>query len=115
MSNTPDPRCATCRHWGAQTAACDEFQDWQADKLRHKRCERVIPRWKIEGSIPRVERAYIEDHLGFRRDETAEARYDKLMKEAFADHPAYVQDGSEYVAELITGPTFGCTLHEAKE
>ena len=31
------------------------------------------------------------------------------------EHPAYVEDGSDYHAALRCGPEFGCVLFEAKE
>lgn len=36
----------------------------------------------------------------------------RILKPAYADRLAFVQDGSDYLAELKTMPDFGCVQHD---
>lgn len=35
-----------------------------------------------------------------------------VLKAEFKDRKFFVQDGSDYIADLLTLPTFGCIAHE---
>lgn len=80
------PTCKTCRHWS------------ETDRVGFGRC----------GGIPMgrdklVEPDYVE--TVFVNDDT-----DELIP----PDGAAAMDGSGYFAAIITGPDFGCTLHEEK-
>lgn len=92
MSNT----CANCAFWGAG-AGDDAYAGWEARSVGFRRCSGVQERWTIgEGSYLAGED---QDQFAARRiRELSEAR-------------AYVEDGSEYMANLVTGPDFFCALH----
>ena len=38
---------------------------------------------------------------------------ERVFKKEYEGHKAFVQDGSDYRADLLTMPDFGCVLHEA--
>lgn len=90
--------CSTCKHWGAGSGV-----DWKADGIGFKRCAGVRERWVIENEAAAQGKPYRDD-----ADKWIERR-----KEALKAARAYVQDGSEYVADLVTGPDFSCALYEA--
>lgn len=88
-------RCDQCANW-----KIDDDHEWEARSVGFRKCAAVRPRWVIQDEAsdkvaygPGREDAYIKS----RRDALLAAR-------------AYVQDGSEYRAELMTGPDFSCPL-----
>jgi hypothetical protein len=85
-----EARCDKCKHWASQ----DGF-DWEAHAVGFGWCKAVRERWVIA-------------------DEATAERIDgkAARQEALKASRAYVQDGSEYRAELITGPDFFCALFE---
>lgn len=96
---TEAKRCDACKHW-----ATEEKFDWEAASIDFRRCMAVKQRWDIMDNAAR--RVYEGD------DDAYEARQRERM-EALKASRAYVQDGSEYHAELVTGPDFFCALFEA--
>jgi hypothetical protein len=84
------PRCDKCRHWGVD----DDGYDWEAKAVGFHICKAVRERWEItdEASPKRAE------------------EFQQVRQDALRASRAYVQDGSEYVAQLITGPNFFCAL-----
>ena len=96
-------RCDACKHW----KDTDEW-DVQAGGLR--KCERALPKWKIEDAIPEAIRS---GKYGFEGDDDPEtAAYKAAAEGVFAAARVAVNDGSQYCAELLTRPDFGCVLHE---
>lgn len=82
-------RCDQCRHWQG-----DEHE-WEAERAGFRKCEAVRPRW------------IIMDEAGEKRVADVDQRVEALKASC-----AYVQDGSEYRADLFTGPDFFCALFE---
>ena len=80
-------RCDQCKHWTTKT------HDWTADTAGFGWCQAVRERWVIE-------------------DEASSKRTDTETRiAALKTARAYVQDGSEYTAALLTGPDFFCALY----
>lgn len=88
-------RCDQCKHWDSDKAN----EHWEAQGVGFGWCKGVRERWRIQDEVPR------DQDLG---DAWAAARVEHLKKSR-----AYVQDGSEYVAELFTAPDFFCALFTA--
>ncbi len=83
-----EPRCAHCRHW------IHEAHSWDANAIGFRRCAAVRERWKIE-------------------DEASEKRMaEGVRRAAVKAARAYVEDGSEYHAALVTAGDFSCALFE---
>ncbi len=85
-----ETKCENCKHWGA-----DGEIGWEAAQVGFNRCCGVRERWIIqdEASPRRNDKQWIE-----------------ARKEALRAARAYVQDGSEYTAELVTSADFSCAL-----
>lgn len=100
----PNARCDACKHW--DLAAVSQY-DWEGESVGFGLCRAVRTRWDIqdEDAGPRVR---IPD-----QDEAFEALVQQ-RREALRKSRAYVQDGSEYRAELITAPDFFCALFQEK-
>lgn len=91
-------RCDGCRHW------TEEPEEWEAKAVGFRECRAVRERWRIQDDASSgIEWAGEEDgaYMQARRDALKAAR-------------AYVQDGSEYMAQLYTAPDFFCALWAAK-
>lgn len=85
-------RCKTCKHWEA-------YKDDEEYALRGAGiCHAAKKLWNLSES----EQDINNDWLYYR----------KLKPEA-AGVLSFVQDGSNYMAELVTMPDFGCVQHEA--
>ncbi len=91
-------RCDQCRHWGRDD---DDGSGWEGQSIGFKACSGVKERWRIEIAIG-IDYATTEAWLA------AESEALKLAR-------AYTQDGSDYKAELVTGPDFFCALFKPKE
>ena len=78
--------CKTCEFWK------DTDGDYPKGSIELGKCKRVKMFWDC------TEWEDIPDHWECRRVLTEEAK----------DELAFVQDGSDYSAELITRPDFGC-------
>jgi hypothetical protein len=85
-------RCDQCKHW----VVYDGY-DWEAMNAEFGLCRGVRERWKITDEASK-------DRINDR----------ELRAAALKEAKAYVQDGSEYVAQLVTAPDFFCALYEAK-
>jgi hypothetical protein len=96
-------QCAECKHWDKDS----ENQEWEARKSGFGKCNAIRTRWDI-----------MDDASGGRRwaegDEAKKALIEARI-DALRAARAYVQDGSEYRAELFTGPDFFCALFFAKK
>lgn len=93
MSATDAARCATCAHWTPQD------YDGQFDRIGFRECVAVRQREAVEREAP------TKGLMSAARREAEDA--------AIIAARAVVIDGSSCMAALITGPDFGCILHEA--
>lgn len=89
--------CKECKHWR------EEKEDWTATGIGFRKCMAIRERWRIEEDATR----------GLEYDDVEGSDFVTKRRNAFKTARAYVQDGSEYVADLITGPDFGCVLFAA--
>lgn len=90
-------RCDQCRHW---KRAEESNEEWEAMGAGLRECAAVRERWRI-----------VEDAVsGLDMDVVGDDQYMTIKKEALRTAKAYVQDGSQYRAELFTGPDFFCAL-----
>lgn len=96
-------KCETCKSWQ------DPKERWDRRDSGMRGCQKVKERWEIEDSVSGKQR-YPPYELG---DEAANA-WIASRTQALRDAKAYVEDGSDYSAELVTGPDFSCALWEAK-
>ena len=89
--------CDTCKFWGDG----NDDQDWTASGVGFKRCQAIRERWELQDKASK----------GLEWDGEGSA-YDTARADVLRSAKAYVQDGSEYRADLLTGPDFGCVLHQ---
>lgn len=78
--------CKTCAHWGKDDLG-RYSQAWRAIR----RCEYVLPFFDCRGWTEDGEDVITNDRM------------------------AFAQDGSDYSAELLTKPDFGCNQWKAEE
>lgn len=93
-------RCDQCRFW-----EMPKHPAWEDDDVGFRPCKRILPRWNIADDAS----------SGLEWDSEPESKYIKVRREALLASRAYVVDGSQYTAALITGPDFGCALFEKSE
>ena len=91
-------RCDQCRFWQRP-----QYPAWEDDDVGFRTCERIIARWVIADDAS----------SGLEWDSDPEGKYIRARREALLASKAYVTDGSQYHAALITAPDFGCALFEA--
>lgn len=92
-----EARCDHCKHWRSGS----DNAEWEAQSAGFGECLGVRERWVImDGASKGIECAH-EDSSGY-----VAARIGALKSAR-----AYVQDGSEYRAELFTAPDFFCALY----
>ena len=101
-------RCDRCKHW-------KESDHWEASAAGFRECLAVRQRWDIEDEAT----GGIEKHPG--NEPTVEIDYDDVGKRwldarntALQREKAYVEDRSQYMATLYTGPDFFCAKFEQK-
>jgi hypothetical protein len=92
-------RCDGCKHWkkGSDNA------EWEAESAGFGECLGVRERWVIQD----------EASEGMKWDSEDNSSFVTKRVEALKAARAYVQDGSQYRAELFTAPDFFCALHAA--
>ncbi len=90
--------CNLCVHWKLGN------HDWAADRAGMGLCQAAKQRWDIEDGI-----SGYNPHDDKTGEVLAQMMADRLRAARF-----YVQDGSEYRAELFTAPDFFCAAFEAK-
>lgn len=99
-------RCDECKHWFVDDRP--GYREWEAEAVGFGECKAVRERWVVQD----------EANDGVRSWETvgdeAEEQWMAKRRDALRAARAYVQDGSEYRAELYTAPDFFCALFEAK-
>lgn len=88
-------KCGECKYWGSKQPRFKEVDGMN-------RCGRLKELMEI-----RDEKwlQFVKSNQD--RNPTAE---ELAYKEALKSETAYLEDGSDFYAALITGPTFGCTL-----
>ncbi|ERR1700741_1596947 len=96
MTTATMPRCATCVHWSPPDD--DDSYRAQFKVLGVRRCRAVPVAWDATMWSPDA-----DDESGYVRVRGPE--YDRTT--------AFVQDGSDYRADLYTMPEHGCTMHKA--
>lgn len=94
-------RCATCKFWCAN----DGLVGWEGQSAGMRECKRARERWVIMDEANAGQK-YPDDN------DNAEEAWGQRRVDALRQAKLYVQDGSEYHAELVTAPDFGCVLHE---
>jgi hypothetical protein len=95
-------RCDQCKHWSDKP----EQVGWEAEDIGFRECKAVRERWIIQDAANGDVKYYTGD------DDAGEEAWTKRRVDALKASRAYVQDGSEYRAELVTGPDFFCALFE---
>lgn len=100
-------RCDQCKHWKPSN-------EWEANASGFRECVGVRTRWKIEDEAVGGLEKYPTSEATIEFDyEDVGVRWMEAMTTAFQREKAYVQDGSQYRAELFTGPDFFCAKFEA--
>lgn len=92
-------RCDECRHWKKES----ENEEWEAKMAGFGECLGVRERWRIQDEATK----------NLEWDDAEDGAYMKAQREALQAARAYVQDGSQYRAELFTAPDFFCALWNA--
>lgn len=95
-------RCATCKHW-------TPVNSWNANAAGLRKCVAVRQRWDVEDEVPEVVREGREYEW---EENDLSSRYKQAAESVFGRAKAVVNDGSQYIAELLTRHDFGCVLHE---
>ena len=98
-------RCDTCKHWSAPVTEIDEdMPGWEADKVGYRKCNAVRERWEIMDEAGSRHMIGVSDTDAWQAARIA----------ALAASKAFVQDGSEYMAQLVTAPDFFCALYSPR-
>lgn len=95
-------RCDGCKFW--KKATDDGCGDWSAAAISFGECQAVRERWVIQDDAS----------AGLEWSGDDDGAYTKARRDALRAARAYVQDGSQYYAELMTGGDFFCALFVAK-
>lgn len=90
-------RCDQCKFWTG------DVDDWELSGAGFRKCEAVRQRWTITDEASRK----------IEWDGKEDGPYLTSRREALKRARAYVQDGSDYRADLCTGPDFFCALFDA--
>jgi hypothetical protein len=90
-------RCKTCKHWAP-------LPDETLTLRGAGHCTAALPIWEA------TEEAGPEGQENWYNEDTR-----LRLKPACAGVLAVVEDGSQYMARLVTMPDFGCVQHEARE
>ena len=99
------PRCATCRLWSTD----DETIGWTGPSIGMRPCRAVRQKWTIMDEANNGQRFADEN-----APDEADALFIKNRIDALKAAKAYVQDASEYFAQLVTGPDYSCVLHSPR-
>lgn len=90
-------RCDGCKYW----KKASDNEDWEAYDVGFGKCLGVRERWRITD----------EASNGIEWDSAEDGAFQTRRRDALRHSRAYVQDGSEYRATLLTAPDFFCALH----
>jgi hypothetical protein len=94
-------RCDGCQHWKKES----ENEEWEAKEAGFGECLAVRERWRITDEVS--PKPYEAD------SDEDENSFVAMRTSALQAARAYVQDGSQYRAELFTAPDFFCALFDA--
>lgn len=97
-------KCATCNHWVA-------LEEWDVVAGGLRRCKAVRQKWDVEDEVPETLRDGKYSDKG--STDPIDIAYGKAAEDVFKKALAVVNDGSQYRADLLTRPEFGCILHSA--
>jgi len=103
MTAETNMRCDRCKFWSDKEVEIG----WEAEMIGFRECRAVRERWAIQDGANDGVKFYPGD------DDAGEAAWIKKRNDALRASRAYVQDGSEYRAELVTGPDFFCALFQS--
>ena len=102
-------RCDQCRHWKE-----DKHAGWEYTHSGFRTCAAVRERWEVMDEATRErELGWADGEDGWNEWEGAPAppnSWTGVRVAALKAARAVVQDGSEYMAELLTAPDFFCAL-----
>ena len=93
-------RCDQCSHWQEPTS----LRSGEAKRIGFGLCRGVRERWDIRDTVERPEKLGREEAMA----------YAAAQSDALKAAQAYVEDGSEYYAGLLTAPDFFCALFKGK-
>ena len=97
-------RCDQCQFWG------EKADTWETGQIGFRKCDAVKQRWDIADAAHDGVK-----HPQFNKDDPASyERWAKERSDALKASRAFVEDGSEYHAALLTGPDFFCALFKQK-
>lgn len=97
-------RCDQCKFWG------EKADTWETGEIGFRRCDALKERWKIaDGAHDGVKFPQFDASNEQSRKQWARERSDALKASR-----AFVEDGSEYHAALLTGPDFFCAFFKQK-
>ena len=102
-------RCDECQHWLINSPN----EEWEAKGAGFGQCCGILERWRIMDD-PLEEIAYETDPAVKLSGEEAENYVLAQRLQNLKDARAYVQDGSQFRADLFTAPDFFCALFERK-
>ena len=108
MPDKSEMRCDQCRHWKKDS----DNQEWEASRAGFGECRAVRERWRIMDEAS-TNIAWGEGEEGWNDnsdDPPPPNSFTGVRVAALRSVRAYVQDGSEYRAELYTAPDFFCAL-----
>lgn len=88
-------RCDQCAHWA------DKSDEWEAQAVGFCQCMAARERWRIQDQASE----------GVEWDSEEDGAYMAKRRDALKAARCYVQDGSQYHAELMTAPDFFCALY----
>ena len=83
-------RCDECKHWSKDT------DNHYPESFNFGKCTRVKLFWECT-----------------KWDDSPDGEYDLMLTDDAEGNKAFVQDGSDYKAELITVADFGCVQFES--
>lgn len=91
-------RCDRCKYWKVGSGN----EEWEVKGAGFGECLAVRERWRIMDEASKT--------IGRYKTEDGEQIWIKARVDALRVAKAYVQDGSEYRAELFTAQDFFCAL-----
>lgn len=99
-------RCDECEFWVPS-------DDWDVKAGGLRRCSAVREKWRVEDEVPEAAKdAKCDEEYD---DGQLSGLYAQASGVVFGRALAVVNDGSQYKAELLTRPDFGCVLFKRKE
>lgn len=108
----PPVRCVECAHWRKGS----DNEEWEASRAGFGECTAVRERWRIMDEASQgMAYGFGDAETAYDGTEPPAHGYTAVRIAALRKARAYVQDGSEYHAELFTAPDFFCALFAVGE